>query len=70
MATRTKEQSIIYQSSLKASLEFLKLNGKSAISIQDVLNLTYVFSEFCENDTKGDENFKKIVLTLDSQFKK
>ena len=70
MATtpRSKEEQIVYQSSLKAVIEYLKLRDKKNVNINQIFNLTYVFSEYCLNNTKGDEHFKTMVHKIDEML--
>lgn len=62
---RTKEEQIVYQSSLKAVIEYLKLREKNNVNVNMLFNMTYLFSEYCLNNTKGDNHFKTMISKID-----
>ena len=66
---RNKDAQIIYQSALKNAIEYLKLT-ENKVSVNELFNLTYLMSNYCEFDNKGDEHFKTLVQKIDEMLKK
>ena len=57
---KTQKQ-IIRQSSLKASIDFYKLNGENNVSENDVLETAYNFGYWCATGEKMDNPNDKLL---------
>ena len=60
MIDSTQKQ-IIRQSSLKASIDFHKLNGVTDISENDIIQTAYNFGFWCATGEKNNDNNDKLL---------
>tara|TARA_Y100000746_G_C15207449_1_gene327985 strand:+ start:454 stop:639 length:186 start_codon:yes stop_codon:yes gene_type:complete len=60
MIDKTQKQ-IIRQSSLKAAIDFHKLNGNSDISENDVIQTAYNFGYWCATGETSNNNNDKLL---------